>query len=174
MRTTTGRMLGLPLVVLGAWAGIVAYVGPRIGFRMDGASAWEWTTARWELHAAPGGAVVLGGLLLLVAAPRVIARFGALLALLGGMWLVVGPLFASMWLGTSAETQLASSTLAQAARPLGYHYGTGLLIVAIAAYAWATCATLVHVMPYPGTGLHRRDADVEESRLSTMLSSDNS
>lgn len=169
MRTFTGRLLGLLLVLLGAWGGIVAYVGPRIGFRMDSAPAWHWTTSRWELHAAPGGAVVLGGLLLLAAAPRVVARFGAVLALLGGMWLVVGPLFASMWLAGGAETQLASSTLSQAARPLGYHYGTGMLIIAIAAYAWAGCATLMHAVAYPGSPAHRRDSVLEDSQLSTML-----
>ena len=173
MRTVTARLLGLLLVALGAWGGIVAYVGPRIGFRMDTAATWAWTTSRWELHAAPGGAVVLGGLLLLFATPRAIARFGALLAILGGMWLVVGPLFASMWLGTTnAETKLASTTLSEAARPLGYHYGTGLLIVAFAAYAWATCSAIVSVVPYPGNGTHRRDSILEDSELSTMLGSD--
>jgi hypothetical protein len=172
MRAATGRLLGLLLVVLGAWGGVVAYVGPRIGFRMDSAAAWAWTTSRWELHAAPGAAVVLGGLLLLAATPRLIARFGALLAILAGMWLVVGPLFASMWLGSGAETQLATSSLSEAARPLGYHYGTGLLIVAIASYAWATCAAVVRTVPYPGNGVHRRDSAIEESRLSTMLGSD--
>jgi len=170
MRTVTTRLMGFLLVILGAWGGIVAYVGPRIGFRMDSAAAWDWTTTRWELHAAPGAAVVLGGLLLLVAAPRAAARFGALLALLGGMWLVVGPLFASLWLGSNPETQLASSTLSQAARPLGYHYGTGLLIVAITAYAWALCTALVAVMPYPGRT--RRDDVIEDSDLSAMLNAE--
>lgn len=172
MRTASSRLLGMLLVLLGAWGGIVPFLGPRIGFRMDSGPAWDWTRAHWELHAAPGGAVVLGGLLLLAASPRLIARFGAFLAILGGMWLVVGPLFASMWLGSGAETQLASSTLSQAARPLGYHYGTGLLIVAAAAYAWASCAAYVHAEPYPGHGAHRRDSMIEESRLSTMLGSD--
>jgi hypothetical protein len=164
MRTVTSRLIGLLLILLGAWGGIVAFAGPAIGFRMGNGPAWTWTTANWELHAAPGAAVV--------AAPRMIARFGAFLAVLGGMWLVVGPLFASIWLGSSAETKLASSTLAQAARPLGYHYGTGLLIVAFAAYAWALCSAYVHAVPYPGAGAHRRDAAVEESRLSTMLGTD--
>ncbi|HET7667098.1 MAG TPA: hypothetical protein VFK56_13720, partial [Mycobacterium sp.] len=110
---------------------------------------------------------VLGGLLLVAAAPRAIARIGAFLAVLGGMWFVVGPLFASMWLGSGAETQVASSTLAQAARPLGYHYGTGLLIVAFAAYAWASCAAYVRAVPYPGDA--RRDSVLEDSQLSHLL-----
>jgi hypothetical protein len=170
MRTVTARLLGLLLVLLGAWGGIVAYIGPRIGFRMDSAAAWAWTTSRGELHAAPGAAVVMGGLLLMFATPRALARIGALLAVLGGMWFVVGPLFASMWLGSNAETQLASSTLSEAARPLGYHYGTGILIIAFAAYAWATCTALVTVVPYPGRGAHRRDESViEDSELNTLL-----
>src|SRR4051812_23946518 len=170
MRTVTGRLLGLMLIVLGAWGGIVAFVGPKFGYRMDSGPAWDWTTAHWELHAAPGAAVVLGGLLLLAASPRAVARFGAVLALLGGMWFVVGPLFASMWLGTNGETQLASSTLSQAARPLGYHYGTGMLIVALAAYAWASCAAYVHAVPYPNGA--RRDSVLEDSELSSLLGSD--
>jgi hypothetical protein len=172
MRTVTGRMLGFLLIVLGAWGGIVAYVGPRFDYRMGTASAWEWTEANWQLHAAPGAAVVLGGLLLLIASPRAIARFGAVLALLGGIWFVVGPLFASMWLDAAAETQLASATLSQALRPLGYHYGTGALIIAIAAYAWASCAAYVRTTPYPGGGSYRNDAELEDSRLSTMLRND--
>lgn len=170
MRTVTSRFIGFLLILLGAWGGIVAFAGPAIGFRMTDTPAWTWTTANWQLHAAPGGAVVLGGLLLLAAAPRLAARFGALLAVLGGMWLVVGPLFASMWLGGAPETQVASSTLAQAARPLGYHYGIGLLIVAFAAYAWASCVAYVRAVPYPGDA--RRDSILEDSQLSHLLSSD--
>lgn len=171
MRTITGRMLGLFLVLLGAWGGIVAYVGPAIGYRMGSGPAWDWTTANWQLHAAPGAAVVLGGLLLLIASPTVLARFGAVLAMLGGMWLVVGPLFASMWL-TDAETQIASITWSELLRPLGYHYGTGLLIVAAAAYAWASCAALVRTTPYPGDHAYRGDATIEDTKLSQMLRHD--
>ena len=148
MRRATTRLAGLLLVLLGAWGGVVAFVGPRLGYRMDTASAWQWTTARWELHAAPGAAVVLAGLLLLAGSVAA-ARLGALLGVLGGMWFVVGPLFASLWLGTNAETKVASNALSEAARPLGYHYGTGLLIVTFAAYAWGKLATRVSVAPYP-------------------------
>ena len=171
MRAITARLLGVMLILLGAWGGIVAYVGPLFGYRMNPFSAWQWTDANWELHAAPGGAVVLGGLLLLVATPRALARLGAMLALLGGIWFVVGPLFASMWLGASSESQVASTTLSQAARPLGYHYGTGMLIVAVAAYAWAVCAAYAHVVPYPGAPA-RTTAGAEEDELSTILSRD--
>jgi len=168
MRTVTGRMLGLLLILLGAWGGIVAFVGPLFGYRMSPGPAWQWTTSHWELHAAPGGAIVLGGLLLLAATPRMAARFGAFLALLGGMWLVVGPLFASMWLGSNAETQVASSTLSEAARPLGYHYGTGILVVAVAAYALAVCAYVRAWAAYPRGGA-ALGTTADDDRLSSIL-----
>lgn len=169
MRTATARLLGFLVMLLGAWGGIVAYAGPRLHFRMAPGPAWQWTTAHWELHAAPGGAAVLGGLLLLIFAPRVPARFGALLALLAGAWFVVGPVLASMWLGAGAETQVASATLSGAARPLGYHYAVGGLIVAGAAYAWARCATLVRVLPYPEG---RRAGSVDEDQITSLIAPD--
>ncbi len=161
MRTRRARLLGLIVVLLGAAGGIAPYAGPRLHYQMGTGAAWQWTTERWQLHAAPGAAVVLGGLLLLVAAPRAVARVGAVLALLGGAWFVVGPVFAPIWLGTISEGQVASATLRQAAHPLGYHYGTGLLIVAAAAYAWATCTAVTRTLAYPDTAAPRAAADAE-------------
>lgn len=137
MRTMTLRTTGLLLTLLGAWGGIVSYVGPKFGYTMGSQSGWAWTSANWQLHLVPGAAVVIGGLMILTAAGRVSAiRTGGLLSVLGGAWLVLGPLFASMWLGPlGAETDTASLNLDQVARPLGYHYLTGLLIVGLAAYA---------------------------------------
>lgn len=157
MRRMTLWTTGLLLILLGAWGGIVSYVGPWFNYSMGGQSGWRWTTANWELHLVPGAAVVVGGLLILTAATVGGARLGSWLALLGGGWLIVGPLFASMWLGSfDAEARTASSTLAQAARPLGYHYGTGLLIVALAAYALGRGALLVRDWAYEDrAGTHR-------------------
>ena len=159
MRT---RLLGVLLVLLGAWGGIVAYVGPRFGYRMSPGAAWQWTTAHWELHAAPGAAVVVGGLLVAVAAPRMLARLGAMLAVLAGFWLVLGPLFASLWLGSGGETQLASSTLNQAAR----HYGTGALIIAVAAYTWGACRAYTRMAPY---STHEPERVAEDDQLTAIL-----
>ncbi|HEU5034341.1 MAG TPA: hypothetical protein VFT62_06240 [Mycobacteriales bacterium] len=157
----TLRTTGLLLVLLGAWGGIVSYVGPKFGYTMGSESGWQWTSANWQLHLVPGAAVVVGGLLLLAAAARESSiRLGGLLALLGGAWLVLGPLFASMWLGPfNAESNVASSTLAQVARPLGYHYGTGLLITALAAYALGRRIGVVRHGPYPSEGRHAARTD---------------
>jgi hypothetical protein len=127
------RLTGLVLVVLGAWAGILPYVGPLFGFRIDQTAAWSWTTPHWELNLAPGALAVLGGLFLLLGR-RASAVLGGWLAMIAGTWLVVGPLFASLWIHAAGQTQVASPTLAAAMRPLGYHYGTGLVIVMLSAW----------------------------------------
>jgi hypothetical protein len=168
MRQMTLRTTGLLLVLLGAWGGIVSYVGPKFGYTMGSQSGWQWTSANWQLHLVPGAAVVLGGLLLMAA-----RRSGGLLALLGGAWLVLGPLFASMWLGPfGAESNVASSTLAQVARPLGYHYGTGLLITALAAYALGRRFIVDRPGPYPVEGRHAYRSDVAAEPTTHVVRTD--
>ena len=49
-------------MLVGAWAGIVAFVGPEFAYRPTSASAWQWTTANWLLHLVPGAMAVAGGL----------------------------------------------------------------------------------------------------------------
>lgn len=133
MTTRSHRSIGFAVVLLGIWGGILPFVGPLFGYRMLPGSAWSWTAGAAELHVGPGVLVLLGGLMLLAGGKP---RFGALLAFIGGTWFVVGPLFASLWLGpVAAETRVASAGLMQAMAPLGYHYGTGLVIVALAARA---------------------------------------
>jgi hypothetical protein len=129
----TRRFTGLLIMLLGAWGGILPYVGPLFGYRMDNTGAWAWTTPHWELNLAAGALVFLGGMFILFGW-RPTAVFGGLLSLIGGAWLVVGPLFASIWLHTAAQTRVASSSWQAAMRPLGYHYGTGLVIVALSAW----------------------------------------
>lgn len=156
MRHITLRTTGLLLVLLGAWGGIVSYIGPKFGYSMGTESGWQWSSANWQLHLLPGIAVIIGGFMLLGVAHRVSAlRLGGLLALVGGAWLVLGPLFASMWLGPlGAESNIASSSLSEVARPLGYHYGTGLLIVALAAYALGRRIIVTRDDTYPAEPRH--------------------
>lgn len=129
----TRRFTGLIIMVLGAWAGILPYVGPLFGYRMDNTSAWTWTTPHWELNLAAGALVFLGGMFILFGW-RPTAVFGGWLSLIGGAWIVVGPMFATLWLHGQDQTRVASATWQSAMRPLGYHYGTGLVIVALSAW----------------------------------------
>ncbi len=93
--------------------------------------AWAITTSRVVRHVIPGIAVILGGFMLL---PRLRASrpLGATLALLGGVWITVAPVV----LGRGGE---GTPALVDVLRPLAYHFGTGLLITALAGFAigWA-------------------------------------
>lgn len=157
------RLLGICVLALGAWGGIVPYVGPLFGYRMATPNAWTWNTVNWQLHLAPGAAAVIAGILMLVGGAW-LARLGGWLTLACGGWFVLGPLFASMWLTGAPETRVASSSLMQAARPLGYHYGTGLLLAAAGGYLLAAALPrlLPRTEPYPmTTAAPRAEARIE-------------
>lgn len=114
------------IILLGVFGTIIPFVGPLFGFGMGPESAGALTTSKLIYHLIPGAVVILGGLMLFpsVRASRVL---GAMLAILGGIWLTLAPMVLG---GTTA-----SPTLVELLSPLAYHYGTGLLITAIAAFA---------------------------------------
>jgi hypothetical protein len=83
-------------VLVGAWGLICGYVGPYFGFRPMGYNAWSGSLQEGLLHAAPGGAAILGGLMLMAIGPaRRVHGFGfvvpAILVLGAGAWFVIGP-----------------------------------------------------------------------------------
>ncbi len=87
--------------------------------------AWVLTTSRLVRHVIPGVAVILGGLMLFSRATR---GLGVALAVVGGAWMTVAPVVLGR---VSGEPPALIDVL----RPLAYHYGTGLLITALAAFA---------------------------------------
>lgn len=95
MRT---RGVGGAIIVLGAFAGVLPFVGPLFGFGLTSdAEAWTVTDDRIILSVIPGAAAVIGGMLL--QGRRVsIQRTGALLGL---------------------AKELAVATTTPAIRPLG-------------------------------------------------------
>lgn len=120
-------IVGTLIILLGAFGLILPFVGPLFDFGMGPESAWTLTTSRLVRHVIPGVAIIIGGLMLLPRA-RVSRVLGAALALLGGAWLTVAPVV----LGRVSE---GSPALIDVLRPLAYHYGTGLLIAALATFA---------------------------------------
>ena len=134
---TRGAFSGVLLVLLGAWGGLIAFIGPYFHYAYTPDKAWVYTTGRLWLEILPGAATVLGGLLVLGSARRHTAAFGAFLAALGGAWFVVGNLVSTLWnSGTPQAGVPAGSGLTRlAAENLGFFTGLGVLIVFFAALA---------------------------------------
>src|SRR5882757_6555872 len=92
-----GALSGILLTLLGLWGGLIPFVGPYADFAYTPDSPWASTSGRWWLEVLPAAATVLGGLILLSSANRVIAMFGAWVAALGGAWFVVGGTVSTLW-----------------------------------------------------------------------------
>jgi hypothetical protein len=87
---TRGGFSGVLLILLGAWAGLGPLIGPYFHFAYTPDTAWAYSSGRLWLSIVPGGAALLGGLIASLTAHRAGGIFGALLGVLGGVWLVVG------------------------------------------------------------------------------------
>jgi len=88
MSTVTSRVSGCLLILLGAWGGLVPFIGPYFGYYYGPDKTWLYNSDRLWLSVLPAAAAFLGGLIVL-ALPRVSA-IGAVLAALGGAWFVLG------------------------------------------------------------------------------------
>src|SRR5258707_2994915 len=75
-----GTLSGVLLVLLGAWGGLIAFVGPYFHYAYTPDSAWSYTSGRLWLEVLPGAGALVGGLIALASASRPVAMFGALLA----------------------------------------------------------------------------------------------
>lgn len=120
-------VVGWALIALGLFTVVLPFVGPLFGFGMGPDPAWEITTSRIVRHVIPGAAVIIGGVMLLPRS-RASRSTGVVLALLGGAWITVAPVV----LGKVTE---GAPPLIDIVRPLVYHFGTGLVIAALAAVA---------------------------------------
>lgn len=127
------KVIGVLLIVLGAIGLVLPFVGPLFDFGMGPDPAWVLTEARVVRHVVPGAAIIVGGVLLLPRS-RVSRVLGGVLAVAGGVWLTVAPVV----LGRVVAD--APPALVDVLRPLAYHFGTGLLITALAAFGLGALA----------------------------------
>jgi hypothetical protein len=132
-----GAASGALLLILGAWAALVPFIGPYFDFAFTPSpnKAWHWTSARGWLEVLPGAAVVLGALLLLFSASRVVTVFGAWLAAAGGAWLIVGPPLASLLKIKLGAPDPTSSKGVRALESLLFFFGIGAVILFLASLA---------------------------------------
>lgn len=157
MRHVTTRFAGLVILIAGLWGGLIPFVGPYFHFTLGPDTAWHWTTGRLWLSVLPAAAAVLGGLILMGGGPRVSGRFGALLALAGGIWFAVGPDVSMLWNHGVAQTGLPHGrhTITRMLEFLTLHSGIGVLITALAAYSLPGAAAYVF-----GRRRAARDAEI--------------
>lgn len=137
-----GRVCGSLLILLGAWGGIVPFVGPYFGYAYTPDKTWQYTSGRLWLSVLPGAVVFLGGLMILIF--DTLAIPGALLAALGGVWFVIGIPVTAVAIHTSAVSPgspvVSSGALFGGAtmkflEGLGFFYGLGVVVLFLAAFA---------------------------------------
>jgi hypothetical protein len=132
----TGAMSGFILVVLGAWGGLIPFIGPYFGYAFGSHATWFYTTNRLWLSILPGAAVVIGGLILMRSGHRASGAFGAWLAMAGGAWFAVGPAVSRLWEhGAGPIGAPLFGHIRQTFELIGYFYGLGIVIVGLAAFA---------------------------------------
>jgi|GEM_PF-1613306 len=157
LRHVTTRLSGLIILIAGIWGGIIPFVGPYFHFTLGPDRTWTYTSGRLWLDILPAVAAVLGGLILMGGGPRISGRFGALLALAGGVWFAVGPDISRLWThGVGAQGAAhGHHVVTRMLEFLTLHSGLGVLITALAAYALPGAAAYVF-------GRHRvaRDAAI--------------
>ena len=134
---TRGATSGVLLLIFGAWAAIVPFIGPYLHFAYTPSTntAWIWTESRGWFEVAPGAAAFVGGLLLLTTTNRAVAILGSWLAIAGGAWLIVGPSLTDVLDKSIGTPDPASSTNVQALEELFFFYGVGALILFVASVA---------------------------------------
>jgi hypothetical protein len=136
MARSTGMASGLLLTVLGIWGGLVPFVGPYFDYSFGTNSTWHYTTDRLWLNILPGALAVVAGLLLMMAATRAAGILAGWLGVIAGAWFIVGPSVSLTWeSGTGPIGRPLFGSTRQMLELVGYFYGLGALIVALAAFS---------------------------------------
>jgi hypothetical protein len=136
MARSTGMASGLLVMVLGIWGALIPFVGPYFDYSFGTNTAWHYATDRLWLNILPGALAVIAGLLLLMAATRAAGMFAGWLGVVAGAWFVVGPAVSLTWeSGTGPIGRPLFGSTRQMLELVGYFYGVGALIVALAAFS---------------------------------------
>lgn len=133
---STGVLSGVLIILLAIWGGIVPFIGPYFHYSFGSEQTWHFTTDRLWLDILPAAVAVLGGLIMVSSSHRLTGVIGSAIALTAGAWFIVGPPVSLVWEHETGPigTPLYGPTR-QAIELVGYFYGVGALITALAAFA---------------------------------------
>jgi hypothetical protein len=131
-----GALSGVLLILLGAWGGLIPFIGPYFHYAYTPSSAWSYTSGRLWLEILPAAGAVAGGLILIASSSRPAALFGAWLAAISGAWSATGGLIGPIWRGheLSAGTPVGGA-IARSLEQIGFFTGLGLAVAFVAAVA---------------------------------------
>ncbi|OHV39489.1 hypothetical protein CC117_14900 [Parafrankia colletiae] len=124
---TRGALSGLLIVAAGIWGALIPFVGPYFDFGFT-TEAWTWTAIHFWLSLLPGIAAVVAGLILLGSGNRATAAIGAAIAVVAGVWFIVGPPLSEIWNPGALGTPLGGE-FRQAVILISFFYGLGALIL---------------------------------------------
>jgi hypothetical protein len=132
-----GVLSGVLLLLLGAWGGLIAFIGPYFHYAYTPDVAWTYNTGRLWLNILPAAGAFAGGLLLIVSAHRIEAIFGAWLAAASGAWFALGTVLSPVWNNgvVAGGSPVGSTTTIRVAEQIGFFTGLGVVIVLIAGAA---------------------------------------
>jgi hypothetical protein len=135
-RTRTALSAGVLLILLGAWGGLVPFVGPYFHYAYTPDRAWAYTSGRLWLEIVPALGAIAGGIIVLIGAWRSVALLGAFLAGISGAWFAVGSVVGPAWSGTAlAAGAPVGATVTRAVEQIGFFTGLGVAIVWVAVLA---------------------------------------
>jgi hypothetical protein len=159
--------MGALAALLGAWAAVVAFVGPEFGYHATNSSSWQWTTANWLLHLVPGAVAFVAGLCVMFLArastlpARSMLRLAALAIIAAGAWLVIGP---ALWPVFESGSPYGPAGTAQTSftNQIGANLGPGLLLVLLGGMIYQAVGAS---RPAPGYDAPAAGAADEPGRL---------
>jgi hypothetical protein len=133
---STGALSGALIALLGSWGALVPFVGPYFDYSFGINTSWHYSADRIWLNVLPGVVAVLAGVLLLLARTRAVGVLAGWLALVAGAWFAIGPAVSLSWEhGLGPIGAPLGDRTRQMLELIGYFYGVGALIVALAAFA---------------------------------------
>jgi hypothetical protein len=149
--------LSLLIILVGAWGGIVPFVGPIFGYRAGRSGSFAWTAPHVFLYLVPGAVAMAFGLVLLGSAIDRVGRVGvakglaALIVVACGAWFALGP---AVWpiFSSSAVFSPATGALPRFLNYLGYNLGPGLLLTALGAMALVRPMARSYLVSSPAAG----------------------